>query len=113
MNEVRAERPGLAGPINDDPNTAMFATCHRAFAEGQVIAIYPEGTTHADARVQRIRTGAARNALGCLRAGDLTGIPVGAAVAAPESPKGRGPAPFGPPVPATACPGPYCSDPAP
>ena len=31
---------------------------------GRLVAIYPEGTTHAEARVQRIKTGAARIALG-------------------------------------------------
>src|SRR5439155_22126735 len=34
-------------PMNEDPNSAMFATCHRAFADDQVVAIYPEATTHA------------------------------------------------------------------
>jgi len=111
MNEVRAERPGLAGPINDDPNTAMFATCHRAFAEGQVIAIYPEGTTHAEARVQRIRTGAARIALGYLRAGDLTVIPVGLSFEARKSFKGRVLVSFGPAVPITPYLDTYASDP--
>ena len=34
-----------------------------AFEPGRLVAIYPEGTTHAEARVQRIKTGAARIAL--------------------------------------------------
>jgi glycerol-3-phosphate O-acyltransferase/dihydroxyacetone phosphate acyltransferase len=46
-----------------DRNADVFAACHRALAEGRVLAIYPEGTTHAEARVQRIKTGAARIAL--------------------------------------------------
>jgi 1-acyl-sn-glycerol-3-phosphate acyltransferase len=52
----------------DDPDRAerhadTFAACSRALDAGYVLAIYPEGTTHAEARVQRIKTGAARIAL--------------------------------------------------
>src|SRR5437867_4720380 len=88
-------------PVNEDPNSAMFATCHRAFADDQVVAIYPEGTTHAEARVQRIRTGAARIALGYSRPGELTLIPVGLSFEARKSFKGRVLVSFGPAVPVT------------
>lgn len=52
----------------DDPrhaakNTAAFEACFRLLGAGGVIATYPEGTTHAEPRVQRIRTGTARIAL--------------------------------------------------
>jgi 1-acyl-sn-glycerol-3-phosphate acyltransferase len=46
-----------------DRNTETFAACFRMLARGRVIGIYPEGTTHSEARVQRIKTGAARIAL--------------------------------------------------
>src|SRR5712691_2296277 len=44
----------------DDPrhmerNVDAFAACYAAFAYGRLVAIYPEGTTHAEARVQRIK----------------------------------------------------------
>ena len=51
-------------PDKMDRNADVFDACYRAFDEGRVVAIYPEGTTHAEARVQRIKTGAARIALG-------------------------------------------------
>src|SRR5205807_1446302 len=43
-----------------DKNAETFAACTAAFERGALIAIYPEGTTHAEARVQRLKTGAAR-----------------------------------------------------
>src|SRR5262245_11615136 len=52
----------------DDPdkmerNVDAFAACFETLARGGLIGIYPEGTTHAERRVQRIKTGAARIAL--------------------------------------------------
>ena len=51
------------------------------------MAIYPEGTTHAEARVQRIKTGAARIALDyeASHPGELTMIPVGLSFEARKS----------------------------
>ena len=46
-----------------DRNVEAFAACFRALGAGGLIGIYPEGTTHAEPRVQRIKTGAARIAL--------------------------------------------------
>jgi 1-acyl-sn-glycerol-3-phosphate acyltransferase len=43
-----------------DRNMEMFTACDEAFDRGRLIAIYPEGATHAEAHVQRIKTGAAR-----------------------------------------------------
>ncbi len=58
-----------------------FAACHQAFDGGGLVAIYPEGTTHAKARVQRIKTGAARIALSyeAQAPGCLMVVPVGQA----------------------------------
>ncbi len=68
-------------PVHAARNTEAFEACFRALERGGLIAMYPEGTTHAEPRVQRIRTGAARIALetearheGCL---GLTLLPVG------------------------------------
>ncbi len=41
-------------------NVTAFEACYHALDAGAVIGIYPEGTTHAEQRVQRIKTGAAR-----------------------------------------------------
>lgn len=93
-------------PDKMDRNADAFAACHRAFAEGRLIAIYPEGTTHAEARVQRIKTGAARLALGyeaerqASGSGghELTLIPVGLSFEARKSFKGRVLVSFGEPI---------------
>jgi glycerol-3-phosphate O-acyltransferase / dihydroxyacetone phosphate acyltransferase len=80
----------------DDPDTVgrnmeMFAACHQAFDRGRLVAIYPEGVTHAEAHVQRIKTGAARIALGyAARApGRLTLVPVGLSFEARRRFRGR------------------------
>ncbi len=82
-------------------NADAFAACYAAFAEGALVAIYPEGTTHAEARVQRIKTGAARIVLGheAEHPGALTVIPVGLSFEARKSFKGRVLVAFGEPVP--------------
>jgi 1-acyl-sn-glycerol-3-phosphate acyltransferase len=89
----------------DDPaqmgrNVDAFAACFQAFDRGRLVAIYPEGTTHAEARVQRIKTGAARIALGyeAQRPGALTVLPVGLSFQARKSFKGRVLVSFGPPL---------------
>src|SRR5262245_1994867 len=51
------------GPEGADRNIDTFVACRQALEAGHLLAIYPEGTTHAEARVQRIKTGAARIAL--------------------------------------------------
>jgi 1-acyl-sn-glycerol-3-phosphate acyltransferase len=45
----------------------MFTACETAFGRGRLVAIYPEGATHSEAHVQRIKTGAARIALATRR----------------------------------------------
>jgi glycerol-3-phosphate O-acyltransferase / dihydroxyacetone phosphate acyltransferase len=50
-------------PDKMDKNAGAFEACMATLAAGGLVGIYPEGTTHAESRVQRIRTGAARIAL--------------------------------------------------
>jgi glycerol-3-phosphate O-acyltransferase/dihydroxyacetone phosphate acyltransferase len=90
-------------PDKMDRNADVFAACHRAFDEGRVVGIYPEGTTHAESRVQRIKTGAARIALGYEAAhpGRLRVIPVGLTFEARKSFQARVLVSFGPAVPVT------------
>lgn len=67
-------------PDKMDRNADAFAACYRALEAGRLIGIYPEGTTHSESRVQRIKTGAARIALEYEAAGrgaPLTLVPVG------------------------------------
>src|SRR2546428_6301001 len=84
-----------------DPNAKAFAACFQALEGGRLIAMYPEGTTHAEARVQRIKSGAARIALGheAARPGDLSLIPVGLTFEARKSFLGRRLVSFGEPIP--------------
>jgi 1-acyl-sn-glycerol-3-phosphate acyltransferase len=93
-------------PDKMDKNTDTFAACFRALGQGQLIGIYPEGTTHAETRVQRIKTGASRIALeyetrraAGLQAGPLTVLPVGLTFEARKSFRGRVRVSFGEPVP--------------
>ena len=100
-------------PDKMDRNVDAFTACFAAFDAGRVVAIYPEGTTHAEARVQRIKTGAARIALGYeTRApGRLTVVPVGLTFEARKSFGGRVLVSFGPPVPVAPYRVPYEADP--
>lgn len=95
---------GLADPATmADKNAGTFEACHAAFERGRLVAIYPEGTTHAEARVARIKTGAARMALAyeAARPGALRVVPVGLSFEARKSFRGRVLVSFGPPVPVT------------
>src|SRR5882762_7331980 len=87
-------------PDKLDRNTEMFAACDEAFEGGRLIAIYPEGATRAEAHVQRIKTGAARIALGYEAHAPrrLTLVPVGLSFEARKRFRGRVLVSFGEPV---------------
>ena len=72
---VRRQQDPDGGARNED----AFAECHRALVERDVVAIFPEGTTHDRPRLDPIKTGAARIALGARAAGarGLVILPVG------------------------------------
>jgi glycerol-3-phosphate O-acyltransferase/dihydroxyacetone phosphate acyltransferase len=78
-------------PDRTDRNGELFAACHQAFDRGRLIAIYPEGATRAEAHVQRIKTGAARIALGyeAHAPGGLAVVPVGLSFEARRRFRGR------------------------
>ena len=88
-------------PDKMDPNAKAFAACFQTLEHGGLVAIYPEGTTHAEARVQRIKSGAARIALGheAARPGELSLVPVGLTFEARKSFLGRVLVSFGEPIP--------------
>jgi 1-acyl-sn-glycerol-3-phosphate acyltransferase len=69
----RVDTPG------DRDNSAAFAECHTALVKRDTVAIFPEGTTHDRPRLDPIKTGAARIALGARRAGatNIAIVPVG------------------------------------
>ena len=61
-------------------NTSVFDACHRELAQGATVAIFPEGTTGDRAGLDRVKSGAARIALGALpTAPDLVVVPIGMA----------------------------------
>jgi 1-acyl-sn-glycerol-3-phosphate acyltransferase len=88
-------------PDKMDKNADAFAACFRALEQGRLVGIYPEGTTHSESRVQRIKTGAARIALD-YQAGDrgapLTLIPVGITFEARKAFRGHVRLSFGEPI---------------
>jgi glycerol-3-phosphate O-acyltransferase / dihydroxyacetone phosphate acyltransferase len=89
-------------PDKMDRNADAFAACLRALERGQLVGIYPEGTTHSESRVQRIKTGAARIALDYQAAGrgaPLTVIPVGITFEARKAFRGHVRVSFGEPIP--------------
>ena len=96
-----------------DRNADTFDACAAAFARGAMVAIYPEGTTHAEARVQRIKTGAARIALGweVEHPGTLAMVPVGLTFEARKSFRARVLVSFGEPLPIGSYVGAYRDDP--
>ena len=71
----RADGPTAPGTTNAD----AFAECHAALAKRDMVAIFPEGTTHDRPQLDPIKTGAARIALGARTAGasGLVVLPVG------------------------------------
>jgi glycerol-3-phosphate O-acyltransferase / dihydroxyacetone phosphate acyltransferase len=91
-------------PDRMDRNMEMFTACDEAFDRGRLIAIYPEGATHAEAHVQRIKTGAARIALGyeAHAPGRLAVVPVGLTFEARKRFRGRVLASFGEPIDVTS-----------
>jgi 1-acyl-sn-glycerol-3-phosphate acyltransferase len=102
-----------AGDAGAARNAETFAACAAAFARGAVVAIYPEGTTHAEARVQRIKTGAARIALAweVEHPGTLAVVPVGLTFEARKSFRARVLVAFGPPLPVGSYVAAYRADP--
>jgi 1-acyl-sn-glycerol-3-phosphate acyltransferase len=100
-------------PDKMDRNVDAFAACFHAFDAGHVVAIYPEGTTHAEARVQRIKTGAARIALEyeARAPGRLALIPVGLTFEARKSFGARVLVSFGERVPVAAYRAAFATDP--
>jgi 1-acyl-sn-glycerol-3-phosphate acyltransferase len=51
--------PGDQGGVADR-NEETFARCHEALAQGGVVALFPEGTSHNEPALQPLKTGAAR-----------------------------------------------------
>jgi 1-acyl-sn-glycerol-3-phosphate acyltransferase len=68
---------GRGGEGSD--NADMFAECHEALGQGEMLLIFPEGITRDEPSIGKVRSGAARIALGARSAGvrGLRIVPVG------------------------------------
>jgi 1-acyl-sn-glycerol-3-phosphate acyltransferase len=69
---IPTHKPEDKGPAGNDQ---MFSSTYEALAEGDLIMIFPEGVTVDDPAMARIKTGAARIALGA-RASGVEGIQI-------------------------------------
>jgi glycerol-3-phosphate O-acyltransferase/dihydroxyacetone phosphate acyltransferase len=81
-------------------NTATFSTAVAALAEGHLLAVFPEGTTHDDPTLRPLRTGVARIALQA-SAGGIAGVeivPVGVSYEDKVAVRGRALVHFGRPL---------------
>ncbi len=71
----RRNDPGSDTARNED----SFIKCHEALANNKTIIIFPEGQSHSDPHINKLKTGAARIALGALQNNEKTPVvlPVG------------------------------------
>lgn len=80
-------------------NVSVFAACHRELAQRATVAIFPEGTTGDRAGLDRVKSGAARIALGALpTAPDAVIVPVGMAFESKVETRSRAVVMFGEPI---------------
>jgi 1-acyl-sn-glycerol-3-phosphate acyltransferase len=80
-------------------NASVFEACHRELACGATVAIFPEGTTGDRAGLDRVKSGAARIALGAVpTAPDLVIVPIGLAFESRVETRSRVAVMFGEPI---------------
>ncbi len=80
-------------------NASVFDACHRELARGATVAIFPEGTTGDRPALDRVKSGAARIALGALTtAPDVVIVPVGMAFESKVETRSRAVVLFGEPI---------------
>jgi glycerol-3-phosphate O-acyltransferase / dihydroxyacetone phosphate acyltransferase len=87
-----------------EKNVSMFEACYEILKDGGAIGIYPEGTTHAEPRIRKIKTGAARIALESenLYHPGVKLVPVGLNFSVRKSFRSEVVVSIGPPIPASA-----------
>lgn len=80
-------------------NASVFDACHHELAQGAIVAIFPEGSTGDRAGMDRVKSGAARIALGALpTAPDLVILPIGMAFESKIETRSRAVVMFGEPI---------------
>jgi 1-acyl-sn-glycerol-3-phosphate acyltransferase len=81
-------------------NASVFEACHRELAQGATVAIFPEGTTGDRGGLDRVKSGAARIALGAVpTAPDVVIVPIGMAYESKVETRTRVAVMFGEPIP--------------
>ena len=80
-------------------NASVFDACHHELAQGATVAIFPEGTTGDRPNLDRVKSGAARIALGALpTAPDVVIVPIGMAFESRVETRSRAVVMFGEPI---------------
>ena len=80
-------------------NVSVFDTSHRELVQGAIVAIFPEGTTGDRGGLDRVKSGAARIALGSLpTAPNLVIVPIGMAFESKVETRSRAVVMFGEPI---------------
>ncbi len=80
-------------------NASVFDACHHELAQRATVAIFPEGTTGDRAGLDRVKSGAARIALGALpTAPDVVIVPIGMAFESTVETRSRAVVMFGEPI---------------
>lgn len=95
----RGDHGGSAGQVDND---GAFQAASEVLLAGGVMAIFPEGKTHGHLRVEPVKTGAARIALGALAARPtlpLRVVPVGITYLVRHAFRSDVHVAFGPPIP--------------
>ena len=78
----------------DDPalaqrNTSVFEQVHSALARGDAVGIFPEGLSHSEPSLARLRTGAARIALGAAERANVEALIVPIGIVLPQKDRFR------------------------
>lgn len=99
--------------VDASRNDQMFAAVREAFAQGEAVCVFPEGKSHSSGRVEPLRTGAARMALGAAAEGTrVLVVPIGLNFEAKTVFRSTAAVTFGPPVFTDAWVDVYRDDPA-
>lgn len=96
VSVVPLRRAADEAEITDKPNPARnrgtFEAVHDALRRGGAVLVFPEGITHDEPSLAPLKTGAARMALHCKKAGDvpeLAIVPIGLTFERKEAPRTR------------------------
>lgn len=87
-----ADETEASGRPNPARNRGTFEAVHDALRRGGAVLVFPEGITHDEPSLAPLKTGAARMALHCKKAGDvpeLTIVPIGLTFERKEAPRTR------------------------